>query len=217
MAAVPVMLANQVTVEGAPGGYGPYQTGGGGEFTFKPDAGLSYVLNSYEGLAKNQGVSGTFQSFCVEDREIIYPNTTLNVVLNDHSVYSGQTLSVGAAWLYAQFATGQLAGYDHSAAKIGDLQNSIWMLMHENIDSRNAVYNHTYYDLAVSTFGSSGVFAADNGAHHVAVMNLWDGTPNTQGNQRQDMLIYGVPDGGTTCALLGMALTGLGLARRKML
>src|SRR5262249_13173839 len=88
-------------------GYGPFQSGVGGEFTlYSPDL-ASYIAN-YAPAAQNQvaGAIPSFQTFCVEGNEYIYPNTTYDVTFNGVTEYTGTTLSKGAAYLYSQFASG---------------------------------------------------------------------------------------------------------------
>ena len=62
LAGTGALLANEVTFTGG-GGYGPYQTGEGGELPLQPDQQLSWVLGYYSPLASDiGGLPGTFQT-----------------------------------------------------------------------------------------------------------------------------------------------------------
>jgi len=119
-------------------GYGPYQTGSGGEFTlYSPD--LATDISYYYSGAKNQvpGSTPNFQTFCVEGNEYIYGNSLSYVTFSGQSIYTDDPLSKGAAYLYSQFATGGnfggLATYSYApagrSASAALLQNAIWALM----------------------------------------------------------------------------------------
>src|ERR1051325_8582416 len=94
----PNAFAINLTLQGGPNGYGPYQTGVGGEFTFQiSDPTLLGTIGGVGGYATttaNQAGPGvSFQTFCVEGGENIdskTPNYTAN--LNNHSVYSNVQL-----------------------------------------------------------------------------------------------------------------------------
>jgi hypothetical protein len=230
MAVAPSLVADQIQVGYAGSGYGPYQTGQGGEFTLKPDAGLQWVLNVYDTKAKNQGLEGTFQSFCLERQEYLWPYPAIyDAVLSDKATYggnypNGDPLSVGTAWLYHQFSSGMLEGYNYTGdrwAKAGPLQNTIWWLEGETDDPGAGNF---YRSLVVNQFGTIEAAMADNfknGQRQIPVMvlNLWEpghiGDPNYA---RQDVLVDppSVPDGGNTVLLLGLALGGLAMIRRRV-
>jgi hypothetical protein len=221
-----------ITLEGG-SGYGPYQTGVGGEFTFRIDQGSlisGYAAATHDILG---GSDVSFQTFCVEGNEYIYPYGVYTAVGNDHSVYGNVHLSVGAAWLYSQFATGGnfggLATYAYGGGSgrhttAGELQNAIWALMggQEGQTAANNAGNQ-FLIAAENAFGGT-FLGADAPAtigvnnNHVYVLNLWD----TSGRAAQDQLIYTtgpipnvIPDGGMTAMLLGFGLTGLGFVSRR--
>jgi len=195
--------------------------GHGGEFTLQTSSDLSWVLDNYDSKTKNvQGSVDTFQTFCVEMHEYIYPNATYEVKIGDTSHFSGVGLTKGAAWLYYEFATGSLSGYDYSPNRstAEALQEAIWWMMYQQGLPPNNVFATDVLD----QFGtSSEAFKLNNGAYGVKVLNMWapggvadgEGRP---GYERQDQLVLtSVPDGGTTAALLALGFGGLFLVSRK--
>lgn len=230
LVAVPAMSYNgQVKTVGG-SGYGPYQTGLGGEFTLgvlSPD--LLWILdNGYvPGLSKNvAGITNSFQTFCLEGSEHIYSNTTYNVVLSDKAIYggvgaSGDPISLGTAWLYRLFATGGLDsyGYDYTnpgrsssagglPASAGELQDAIWWLEGE----QGIVYTaaNSFMLAVVNEFGSELAAKKDaSGAYGVGVLNMY----SLDGNRRQDQLVLtaAVPEP-PVLLLLGICLAGLAMA-----
>lgn len=210
--------------------YGPYQTGQGGEFTIT--AGSQILDGQYLNYAKTTSGYGysdgySFQTFCIEDNEYIYPNSTGTATLSNAAVYGGvggavkgsdgtysDAISLGTAWLYKQFALGTLTGYDyttfdgrHSSADA--LQKTIWWLEGE----LTTVPANSFTEAVKNQFGTLDNAKMDNnGTYGVMVLNLTydNGAPG------QDQLVS-VPDGGFTGALLGLSLAGLGFWRRKQI
>jgi hypothetical protein len=206
--------------------YGNYSYDNGGEFRVKPDANLDWVLNLYSPETKNQGVSGTFQTFCVEHNEYFSPFNTYDVTLNDRAMYggggtSGDPLSIGSAWLYHEFQnSGNFDGYatynysdpnrsDYAGSSADLLQQALWMLEDEPVtfDSSNI-----FIKAVIKKFGSLSNAKADqaNNEYGVMVMNLYD---TTTGARAQDQLVC-VPDA-SIMWLLGPAFIMLGLFGRK--
>ena len=218
--------ADQFTI---PAGFGPYQIGSGGEFTMIPnDAGAVALLSSagWSPLVRNYVAAGSFQTFCVERNEYIAPNSTYDVTLNNITVFSGMPLTVGAAYLYQQFATGQL-NYNYldtpAGTRTGDvtvggnfqdayyLQQAIWHYMG---DYPVLVPGNPYEVLVNGLFGAAGALVPDNGAHGVAVLNLWaPGQPHDPAHAYQDVLVL-VPEP-STVALASLGAAALLAFRRK--
>jgi hypothetical protein len=212
-------------------GYGPYQTGSGGEFTLQPDVTLQWVLNSYSTLAKNQyqaqGSTPNFQTFCVEDYEYVYANGTYTAILNTAAVLGnvgpgGDPISVGTAYLYFHFVKGDLTGYDYiNPGRSGDisssaylLQQAIWWLEGEG-GSQNSF---------TTLVGGAAGKVDNNGTYPVFALNLWepghegDFSKDIYGNYlwvRQDMLVVATPIPAAAW-LLGSGLVGLVAIRRRM-
>ena len=196
--------------------YGPYQKGSGGEFTVKP-SGWDPLANYAVGKSvKNVGVTGTFQTFCLEAGETISGySATYAVVLGDSAVYGGvgtaDPISVGTAWLYKEFAAGTLA-YDYSSARTdaAALQNAIWWLEGESGGSTNK-----YTAAAITKFGSEANAKANNaGQFAVKVMSLWDvGYVGVQGHQHQDLLVAVPVPGAVLLGFLGLGYAGMRLRK----
>jgi hypothetical protein len=210
----------------------PYQNGDGGEFKALDNNGIGgdFGLQGYASTTST-GTSGaltSFDTFCVQDGldDVTFnPGQKYGYSISS-SILGGaldpRTLNQGVEWLYMEFATGKLAGYDFTNSSgqrwkdAGELQNEIWYLEGE-----------------VASAGASNPFAADlagagtlSGNYGVEVVNLWvinsDGLPT---GPAQNQLIYNnsgfnnngnpnVPDNGMTIALLGVSFLGLALFRR---
>ncbi len=211
----------------------PYRSGRGGEFTF---VGTPYTANyDVKATVDLNGVASPapgFQTFCMERSEGISMTTTGVTYAyvesdraRDGSVGPvGDPLSLGAAWLYEQFADGVLPGYNYLGtptqrqASAALLQNALWMLEGEMTDS----LSNTYLSMAATQFGSVTAAELDNnGAYGVRVLNMYaanrDGSPNLS-QRRQDVLVRvpKVADGGATVTMLGMGLLmAVAMVRRK--
>lgn len=211
--------AGQIQVGYSGSNYGPYQTGSGGEFTLNVYTSGLDTGGYATGVTSNIGVTGTFQTFCIQGTEYIYPySSTYYAELNAKAMYGDDPVSVGTGWLYSQFATGNWQDgltYNYGANRSTSadlLQKALWWLEGEEGLSYDA--SNPYMAAVVAEFGSQTAAKADGGWNYgVYALNLW--TNSDQTGPIQDQLFYQVPDGGTTLMLLGGALVGLGALRRK--
>jgi hypothetical protein len=219
VAVIPIQ-ANQVTT--APG-FGPYSAGDG-EYTMTVDAGVASVLSGYSnGVTMNiPGFANSFQTFCVERNEYIAPGTTYDVTLNSTTVFTARPLTIGAAYLYQQFATGQLMDYNYGNSPLGsrvgstashgtafELQQAIWYYMGEYSFNTYNFYMDGVVPVPANPFG------AYTGSQ-VRVLNLWaPGQPHDPAHAFQDVLVLTVPEPSMfALASLGAAAL-LALRRRK--
>ena len=101
--------------------YGSRHSGDGGEFNASsPDfapAAMGYAPQTiYNAGHPNTG----FETFCVEYNEHFTPGSTLYYGISQGAMNGGisggnpDPISRGTAWLYLQFATHNLTGYDYS-------------------------------------------------------------------------------------------------------
>jgi hypothetical protein len=190
--------------------------------------------------------AGSFETFCLETGVNVNLGGSYYAGLSQTTAGigtgSGLALSLGAAWLYQQFALGDLttanhdyydyannqAGVNSRNADAGMLQAAIWALQGGQSVSGwpGPLSSNPYYQEAITHFGSlTSADAAENGSLGVSVLVL----TNCSGNGiSQNQLVYTgtpttngtpTPDGGTTATLLGMSLGGLSLfgLRRKAL
>jgi hypothetical protein len=218
--AVAQASANTVTTQ--VGNFGPF-SGGDGEYTLTADAGVQAFLGGYvNGVTENiVGFSNSFQTFCVERNEYITTGTTYDVTLNNVTVFSGKPLSIGAAYLYEQFAIGTLALYNYSNSPLGsrafgthgsayELQQAIWYFMGEY-----SFNPYNYYMNGTVALPSNPLNAYTGTA--VQILNLWaPGQPHDPAHSFQDVLVLTsrVPEP-STFALAGLGAAALLAFRRK--
>ena len=219
---------------------GVYPGLGGGEFTAVTMSGPSY-LSYYNSAATHADGSYTgFETFCVETGVEFTPGSTyyytLGLVtqpLSGGGSGSDKALTLGAAWLYYEFATGNLANFNYgygSARKADDnlLQAAIWALQggqtysgYPSLSSTEA--NNKFFLAALSAVGGSANAEAAYSGTTVQVLQLWANSNDTGAVQNQLVLTgttppvpHPLPDGGTTLLFLGSALAGLRALRCKL-
>jgi len=233
-AIAPAVMADTVTLYA----WGPFSYGDGGEFTAYTSP-TSPFISQYSPLTST---SSSFQTFCVQTDVEFYNGGTYNYTLSLASIGAGTgapgtgyaplgspdsySLAEGTAWLYAKFATGQLAGYDFANSSgqrqtdAGELQTAIWALQgNQSIAGYpSGTVDNPYYTDALNALGSAIDTAATASTDFgTEIMNLTD----ADGGNYQNQLIYTgspptppVPAGGLTVGLLGGALFGLQGLRR---
>ena len=192
----------------------PYSVNPGGAFSAS-NSGLD--TSHYAASALH---NGGFLTFCLEYNEYITSGQTYHY--NDDLQYyahkggvGGQTetdkdyLSMGTAWLYAEFARGNLG-----TVNFGALQKAFWMLENEITFATNS-----YVSLVQNQFGQTWNTAA-NGAYGVSVLNLKQKDNQGRWVHKQSQLYFGglpkqVPDAGATAVLLAVGVGMLAAFRRK--
>lgn len=212
----------------------PYSNGnglGGGEFSV-----VSSTLSNagYSALVTTGFAPGALQTFCLEYGEPFSSGSSYSYVAGNAATLGGggavagsDPISSGTAWLYAQFATGQLGGYSYAlgggrTASNNLLQVAFWYLEDETASiSGYGAYDPNTNPFLVATigqFGSIGAAKADaTNSYGTAVLNLTSGQVHKQ-SQLYFVLppgALGVPDAGATAGLFGLALLAMAGARRR--
>ncbi len=192
-----------------------YSTSPGGEFTVTldpSDAGdpmFAYIYHNYASVAT---LNGGFETFCVN--ESIPFNSPANATLTPGAI------TAGTAFLYYEFAKGNLVGYDYTTLgatgrglSAWELQNAIWKLQGQT------VYDQSAASVFLTSAQFTSVFATladakvlNNGALGVDQLDLGQ----VNGSRVYQPMLALVPDGGTTIMLMGIALGGFGLISRKL-
>jgi hypothetical protein len=204
----PASFADSITLDQN----GGYSYGDGGEFTAytTPDNFLEYYV-------PQTTINGGFETFCVEMSVYFNPGATYSFT-ESQTDSEGRALTAGAAFLYYEFAEGNLTGYDYDLAdrstKAGELQSALWYLQGDQVNGNFPAggAGNPFYDLALSTLGVNDLTAPNDGQYNVAILQLWDGDNATHQNQ---LVVTPVPDGGTTAGLLGIAVLGIYAAHRR--
>lgn len=223
---------------------GSYSYSVGGEFTAITSQnflGNGYVAETEETV---HGVTG-FQTFCVETGVPFSPGTQYSYELGSSTASdgglagSGIPLSIGAAFLYYEFATGNLTGYNYGNTDIsksnpsrltdaGLLQAAIWYFQGKQTypgfdGSKNepSITSDPFYILAIDALGGTlaDALAANDGTYGVEILQLMNGDHPAQAQlvlTPPPPPVPRVPDGGTTVMLLGGALAGLQILRRTL-
>lgn len=163
-----------------------------------------------------------FDTFCIETNEYFNPGSlyyigsiTEKAILNASDAskgyqgppVNGDPLDSKTAYLFYKFSTGTLTGYTMGdAASANALQQAIWFIEQE-ISGPLSGKALAFYNDAVTNAGTS--------LWGVSVLNMYGSYNSTTGqysDPKQDMLT--VPEPGIL-ALLGIALSAVGLAARR--
>ncbi len=190
---------------------------------------LTDVAGTADGamMKASSNASIGFQTFCLEYSEHISLGGIYDAEIGTAAFGGGvgigggptsprsDPVSEGTAYLYNLFAKKKLAGYHYAngAARAADavmLQNAFWYLEHERTLAEIGGGN-VFLTLALNKFGGDLNAKANSTKFNVGVINLYSGSVPSQ----SQLIMLPVPDGGVTGVLLGLALSGLALVRRK--
>jgi hypothetical protein len=207
-----------------------YSYGNGGEFGITPLTGpLTSVIGLYDAnttdIVSNPPVQSkpNFQTFCPETQVTFSPGSIYSYNISDWAIAGNltppppdQQLTQGAAWLYYMFATGQMADYPYAGPNrqtaAGELQNTIWLLMGQNLDNGAGFFGPYEADV-IAKFGSlaNAEQAMTPGEFNVAILNLY----NADGSPAQNQLVLTPVPIPAAVWLLGSGLVGLVGIRRR--
>ena len=233
----PALAASALTVTIAPGQF--RGSNSGGEFVAVVDGSYleDYSPSALQKVNTARGASLGFSTFCLERNERIRYGSSYEGELNQRCfaggvdnhdpagpLAAGDPISKATAFLYSQFAQGILAGYafgdgsdGYNATEIAarkasatSLQSAIWYF--EDELSLKSPLTNPFVQAAIDRFGEAGAFLPSDGMFGVSAVNL-----TSNGQKRQDILIFQVPDGGATLVMLGGGILGSWMmaARRR--
>lgn len=194
----------------------PGYSGGGAEYTITFTNAPQVLLDAIQSYAPTTHLAAnSIQTFCLEGDESAGDGRFVVNSLADaggRNTDSGDPLSIGAAWLYCQFARGTLAGYDYTpgAGRIASaraLQEAIWALEDERSAPVGGLEG-TFYQLGLANGGKAD---GAPGQNSVYVLNV----TAPDGTKKQDFMVY-VPEGGSLLIVFGLSLCGLSVYRRRL-
>ena len=191
-----------------------YGDTGGGEFNVTPLSGWSFAPTSLD------PTDSIFETFCVEKNEYLDFGTTYYVKISSAADAGGfdgghpDPLDAATAYLYKQFITGNLTGYDYTpgdgrVASANALQHVIWVLE----DEENMFWTPGGGTL-MDTFYTDACQNAGLGIGNVRIMNMYADPEMT--DNKQDLLIMVPAPGTLLLGSLGTMLVGYLRKRRAL-
>jgi len=199
-----------------------YRSGPGGEFQAELISDWTFTPVSLPG-----GYDPGFETFCLERSEYIRFGTTYYVGFSNDAIYGGvggqdppgsgkDPLNPMTAYLYSQFITGSLSGYDYTGgsgrvASADALQDAIWYIEDE-ITSLPSVLATTFYNEADDAV--NGPSPTWSGLGTVQVMNVYPSSALTCGAAQDQLVMRPIPAPGAII-LGGIGVLFVGWMRRR--
>lgn len=138
---------------------------------------LTLGLAYGDAIAVNSSGLGTFTSFCLNSTVYANSGQTYNYVSSDTVTPANTggpaTITLGTAWLYSEFSSGDLASYGYvygDPNSADQLQQAIWYFQ----GSPNGVANAFVLDAQTAVGGANNATNASGGAYGVFALTLTD-------------------------------------------
>jgi hypothetical protein len=148
-----------------------------GTITVTPAGGNANGGGEFKAIAT--GGLGTFETFCLYSEATGSYNTPYNYVASDTIIPNDAihtVVSIGAAWLYSEFRSGNLttfvSSYAYDGASKDDLQEAIWKLQNDPAHSIDTP--DTLAGLLITAAVLNAVGTAED--YNVFALNLTDDT-----------------------------------------
>jgi hypothetical protein len=209
LAAVSTARANSITLYKNAYTYGSGNTYGG-EF-------LAYTTpdNFAADYASVATMAGGFETFCEQANVNFYLGQTYSYALVNQDS-QGRSVSLGAAFLYYEFATGALSGYNYTSSytrllNAGQLQAAIWWFQgNQTLSGWPSISTDPFYNLAITDLGTAA-FGANDGTYNVDLLQLYTaaGAPAQAQFVVPSQCVPAVPETGATIVMFAFACGAL--------
>jgi hypothetical protein len=219
-----------------------YYEGGGGEFTIYDTSSTNLLLTNDAYASTTSGKGGhseSFQTFCMESDESTPDYSYMKIWVSEASVNSngttnaygsgshawnggsntnyGDNLDFKTAWLYTQFATGNLYNYAYSGSVNGLNREKTaealqWLIWDTEGESKSSLSLNSTQNTLVSTWNSLYSQSGWTGIGDVRILQCY----TSYDNRAQDFLYLMTPvpvPGAVLLGLLGMAVAGAKLRK----
>lgn len=210
-----------------------YYAGGGGEFTIYESSNTNLLLSNDAYASTTSGLAGhseSFQTFCIETDE--YSSNPMSIWVSTENINgsagshawgggsnsdTGDNLDSKTAWLYTQFATGNLADYAYTGTVNGltraqtaaALQYLIWTTEGESGSVVNAIAPNAAQLALINNWNTLYGLSGWTGIGNVRVMQ----NSTLNGGAAQDFLFLTPVPGAVLLGMFGLSFAGIKLRK----